>query len=251
MHVFDHPPFEYLPGESVILPAHETMVIDFPEADQQNPTQCIALALDSQYIQESLQYLNEQYHKAWDERHDWKLQFNRYHFTNETEITDIINRLIRICSSADLAKNIYADLNLKELLIRLLQSQHMMQVEAEAEHGDNASRLHYVLQYIHEHLTEKILVDLLSRKAYLSRNMFFRWFKEQCGLSPLEYINKERIKLAKQLLADQRSSITCVSQKCGFTDVNYFVRLFKKSEGITPGAYQACAQHMKQSIFIE
>jgi len=116
-----------------------------------------------------------------------------------------------------------------------------MQVEAEAEHGDNASRLHYVLHYIHEHLTEKILVDLLSRKAYLSRNMFFKWFKEQCGLSPLEYINKERIKLAKQLLADQRSSITCVSQKCGFTDVNYFVRLFRKSEGITPGAYKDCS----------
>lgn len=57
---------------------------------------------------------------------------------------------------------------------------------------------------------------------------------------PLEYINCERIKLAKQLLADSRNSITSVSHQCGLSDANYFVRLFKKSEGITPGIYQDC-----------
>jgi AraC-like DNA-binding protein len=81
-------------------------------------------------------------------------------------------------------------------------------------------------------------VDALSRKAYLSRNMFFKWFKEQFGVTPLDYINRERIKLAKQLLADKRNNVSSVSLQCGFTDVNYFVRLFKKSEGITPGLYQ-------------
>jgi AraC-like DNA-binding protein len=83
-------------------------------------------------------------------------------------------------------------------------------------------------------------MDHLSRKAYLSRNAFFKWFREQFGITPLEYINRERIKLAKQLLADPRQSVTSVSLQCGFSDVNYFVRLFKKAEGITPGSYQAC-----------
>jgi AraC-like DNA-binding protein len=83
-------------------------------------------------------------------------------------------------------------------------------------------------------------MDTLCRKAYLSRNNFFRWFREQFGVSPLEFINRERIKLAKQLLSTPGNTITSVSLQCGFSDVNYFVRLFKKSEGITPGAYQAC-----------
>jgi AraC-like DNA-binding protein len=96
------------------------------------------------------------------------------------------------------------------------------------------------MHFIHENLTDKILVNHLCRKAYLSRNHFFRWFKEQFGVTPVDYINQERIKLAKQLLADQQKSITGISSLCGFTDVNYFVRTFKKMEGITPGAYQAC-----------
>ncbi|HEY0608159.1 MAG TPA: helix-turn-helix transcriptional regulator, partial [Chitinophaga sp.] len=82
--------------------------------------------------------------------------------------------------------------------------------------------------------------DVLCRKAYLSRNVFFKWFKEQFGISPLEYINSSRIRLAKALLADEHNDIQSVSAQCGFSDVNYFIRVFKKLEGITPGTYQAC-----------
>lgn len=239
MHLFDAPAFDYMPGETVIVPANETMVIDFPEASVENPSQCIALAVDAAYVDDTLHYLNRYYNEE-EQPHDWQLRFNKYHFENDTEVTDIINKLIRVCSSGDKAKNIYADLSLKELLIRLVQSQHLQQVKIESEDKGNHTRLHYVLRYINEHLTDHISMDVLCRKAYLSRNVFFRWFRQQFGVTPLEYINRERIRLAKQLLADERNSITAVSQLCGFSDVNYFVRLFKKSEGITPGAYQGC-----------
>ncbi|WP_350340341.1 helix-turn-helix transcriptional regulator [Paraflavitalea speifideaquila] len=55
---------------------------------------------------------------------------------------------------------------------------------------------------------------------------------------PLEYITRERIRLACQLLADKKNTVTSVSLQCGFTDVNYFIRAFKKSEGITPKNWQ-------------
>lgn len=240
MHLYNKPSFDYLPGETVILPANETMVIDFPEAAFDTPTQCMALAVDQQYVATTLEYLNRFYNTETAEKTDWQLQFNQYHFANETEITDLINKLIRICSGNDRTKNIYADLNLKELLIRLIQSQHLEQVRVEAGTLQNKTRLHYILNYIHEHLAEGILVDELCRKAYMSRNIFFKWFKEQVGITPLEYINNERIKMAKQLLHNQRDSIAAVGFQCGFADANYFVRLFKKTEGITPGMYRGC-----------
>ena len=239
MHLFDKPAFDYLPGETVIVPSCETMIIDFPEADLDNPTQCIALAVDGKYVNETVSFLN-QYYNQKDEMHNWKLQFNQYHFDNNTEITSLINKLIRICSGTDTMKNAFADLNLKELLIRLIQSQHLQQVMVESSKDDTQSRLHYVLHYIHEHLTEKIAVDALSRKAYLSRNIFFKWFKEQFGITPLDYINLERIKMAKQLLSIPGNKIHTVSNQCGFSDVNYFIRVFRKTEGITPKAYQSC-----------
>ncbi len=240
MHLHDKPAFDYLPGETVIVPGNETMVIDFPEAAPESPTQCIALAVDAAYISNTLNYLDTYYNSDNNQRRQWKLQFNQYHFDNDTEVTSLINKLIRVCSGGEPGKNIYADLNLKELLIRLLQSQHLQQVFADAPDNSNQSRLHYLLHYIHENITDKILINTLCRKAYLNRNAFFKLFREQFGVTPLEYINNERIKMAKQLLANTRHNITEISRLCGFTDVNYFVRLFKKTEGITPGAWQGC-----------
>jgi AraC-like DNA-binding protein len=241
MHLFNEPAFDYLPGETVIVPANEAMVIDFPEAGPQNPTQCIALAIDAGYVRNTLDYMND-YYNAGEGSRDWSLQFNQYHFANNNEVSGLINKLIGICGSSDLAKDIYADLTLKELLIRLVQSQHLQQVAAESSRHNNHGKTHFILHYIHEHLTEKIAVDELSRKVYLSRNVFFKWFKEQFGITPLDYINNERIKLAKQLLADPGSSVSSVSMQCGFSDVNYFIRLFRKNEGITPKAYKDCLQ---------
>lgn len=238
MHLFDKPAFDYLPGETVIVPAQETMIIDFPEAAHENPTQCIALAVDAGYIHHTIDYLNS-YYNAADDQHTWKLQFNQYHFENDTEVSGLINKLIRVCSSGSQDKNIFADLNLKELLIRLIQSQHLQQVIRETgTSGSNQSRQQFVLKYINEHLTEKIAVDALSRKAYLSRNLFFKWFKDQFGITPLEYINRERVNMAKRMLSDPANSVNKVSAECGFSDANYFIRTFKKIEGITPKAYQ-------------
>ncbi|SFW34364.1 AraC-type DNA-binding protein [Chitinophaga sancti] len=239
MHLMDRPSFDYLPGETVIVPPNETMIIDFPEASLENPTQCIALAVDDAYLKDTIEYLHA-YYNIGEDRTNWQLTFNKYHFENDDDITALINKLINVCSSGDKAKNIYADLHLKELLIRLIQSQHLEQAHASLHSANNQSRMQYVLHYIQEHLTEKIAVDALSRKAYLSRNLFFKWFREQFGITPLEYINKERVKLAKQLLSQPLQNVNTVSKQCGFSDVNYFVRVFKQVEGITPKAYQSC-----------
>ncbi len=240
MHLQDRPEFEYLPGQSVLLPANETMVIDFPEAADTNPTQCIALAVDGSYLSDTLQYLNQYYNNDSEQTSSWELQFNQYHFDNDQEVSSLLNKLIRICSSGDGNKNIFADLSLKELMLRLLQSQNLHKTIAQTQQQTNHNRWQFVLHYIHENLTEKILVQELCRKAYMSRNAFFKLFKEKFGVTPVEYINKERIKLSKQLLSNAKNSITNVSLQCGFSDVNYFVRLFRKTEGITPGSYQAC-----------
>ena len=238
MHVDDLPDFEYLPGETVILPAHRSMHIDFPESTHRKPTQCIALTVSADYIQDTIQYLNDSYNSGNDDNHVWNIDYSQYHFSNDPEIAETINKVIRNCSSNNRAKNVYVDLSLKELLIRLVQSQYLKRVEMENNEQKNSSRQHFLLDYIQGHLSDKLEIDGLSRKAHMSRNEFFKWFKCQFGLSPLEYINRERIKLAKQLLGNHKTTVTEAAYQCGFTDVNYFVRFFKKSEGITPGTFK-------------
>jgi AraC-like DNA-binding protein len=57
-------------------------------------------------------------------------------------------------------------------------------------------------------------------------------------MSPIEFILNEKIKYAKKLLSNPNMHIAEVSYATGFEDANYFIRLFKKYEGVTPKQYQ-------------
>jgi transcriptional regulator GlxA family with amidase domain len=101
---------------------------------------------------------------------------------------------------------------------------------------DNA--LAYVLHYIRANIGEKIQVEQLSEKACMSRASFYRAFKREFNISPVEFILKEKIKKAKTLLTDSKTTISDVCYQLGFSDLNYFGRQFKKSEGISPSQYR-------------
>jgi two-component system response regulator YesN len=64
------------------------------------------------------------------------------------------------------------------------------------------------------------------------------FFKRESGLSFSEYLNKVRIEKAKELLKDPKFNITEVAFEVGYEDSQYFCRIFKKSEGISPRQYQ-------------
>jgi len=72
----------------------------------------------------------------------------------------------------------------------------------------------------------------------MSRANFFRKFKEEFGISPGEFILKERLKIARELLATPQYPVTQVCYMSGFQNLNYFIRAFKKETGITPKTYQ-------------
>jgi AraC-like DNA-binding protein len=240
MHLFDNPGFDYLPGETVLVPAHVTMKIDFPEASALNPTQCIALALDHVKIQSIVDRLNEQYPRSGKDQY-WSLSHNEYHFINNLDLAQSLNKLIRICSGNGLGKDILADLTLQELVVHIIQTQNLAVASGLQSGTSHDNPLAYVVSYIRTNIGEKIQVDDLSEKACMSRTSFYRAFKREFNLSPLDFILKEKIKKAKQLLSESKTSISEVCYQLGFSDLNYFGRQFKKLEGISPSQYRAMA----------
>ncbi len=234
MYLYQQPGFDFLPGETVILPEGVSFKVDFPEADDKHPVQCATLTLDWNMVHSTLDFLNQHYPKI-DEQFEWKLNFSRYHFYNNRELANSINSLISISMDDSMAKDALADLTLKSLLVRVIQTQHLA---AAKDALNNNGRLISVTQYIREHLTEKIGIEVLCRKACMSKSSFFRLFKETFGLSPVEYIIRERIQMAKNLLSDRTINITAACYQSGFNNLNYFARLFKRVEGITPKEFQ-------------
>ena len=236
MHLFDKKGFDYFPGQTVIVPPAVTMEIDFPEATNLNPTQCIALAIDQEQIQKTIVYLNEFFPKEGSNE-KWLLNYDEYHFYNNEEIAYLINKVIRICSERTKEKDVLADLTLKELLVRIMQTQNLKTISDDG-YNLNQNPLAFVLNYIKSNLNEKISINSLSDKACMSKATFYRLFKRELGISPNDFILTEKINKAKLLLAQPGAKVASISYELGFSDANYFIRAFKKNVGITPGAYQ-------------
>ncbi|GAA4797841.1 AraC family transcriptional regulator [Olivibacter ginsenosidimutans] len=235
MHLFNQPGFDYLPGETVIVPPNIQMLIDFPNASLAQPTQCTALAIDRQQITNTIDYLNENH--PLDGQKLWHLDFDNYHFINNVDLSASINKLIAIGTSNEIHKDVLADLTLKELLIRIMQTQHLTFLEKEDNLAING-RMEQVVHYIKNHLAERLHIEDLCKKIGMSKSVFFRIFKRELGISPVEFVIRERIRLAKKYLANPNSSIKEACFAAGFNSLNYFNRMFKKHEGITPGVYQ-------------
>jgi AraC-like DNA-binding protein len=237
MHLFGSEHFDYLPGESVIVPDNEEMIIDFPEADADNPTQCIALAVDAAMLKDTLNLLNEKYPKV-EKQDSWNIDISCFHLQNSLEITSAINRLVNISTENNAAKDVLVDFTLKELLIRLMQTQaRKMILDSYAGSATN-NRFANVVQYIKGHISEEITIDKLSNLCCMSKPNFFRVFKREFGISPVDFILHERIKIAKTMLKDQNASITEACYAVGFNNLSYFFKLFKRIEGKTPNEFR-------------
>ena len=236
MHLFEEPQFEYLPGETVIVPSNVEMKIDFPEATKENPTQCIALAIDNKIITDTLDFLNEKYPKE-GKSNLWKLDHENYFFYNNVELAGTINKLIKECMGDSITKDAIADLTLQELIIRIIQTQTAKRFEDE-KFIDSSSPISPSIDFIKKNIRESISLKDLSDKACMSTTSFYRYFKRELGMSPIEYILNEKIKHAKKLLSNPNIHVNEVSYASGFEDCNYFIRLFKKYEGVTPKQYQ-------------
>lgn len=242
MHLFGEPGFDYLPGESVIVPPHETMQIDFPEAQLSNPTQCIALAISAEHIQETLNLLNEKFPKV-EAHQQWKIEEAMFHLNNTQELGDTINRLMRISVQEHRKeKDLLAHLALRELMIRLMQTQARQLLELNYVRMGSSHRFAHLIQYIKTNIREKIDLNRLHEKVCMSRASFFRKFKEEFGIAPGDYILQERLRLAKEHLRSMRHNITEVCYLSGFQNLHYFIRAFKKETGMTPKTYQGICQ---------
>ena len=88
-----------------------------------------------------------------------------------------------------------------------------------------------------DHVTDRDFdLNRVAESSAYSPNHFRKLFREQSGCSPLQYYQKLKIQLAKQLLLQNKSimSVQEIAARCGFEDPYYFSRVFKKVEGVSP-----------------
>lgn len=92
--------------------------------------------------------------------------------------------------------------------------------------------------YIQEHIQEEILVQELSDYLDMSRSKLYELTAKYLGMGLAQYILLQRMELAKKYLSETNLSIATIASDVGFSDYNYFCKVFRKKTGLTPKQYR-------------
>jgi YesN/AraC family two-component response regulator len=102
-----------------------------------------------------------------------------------------------------------------------------------------------VTSYIHEHLTEDVTVSRIANDLYLSRSYLSTKFKQESGMTLNSFIQKLKIKKAREYLRNTDRSILEISTYLGFSSQGYFQNVFKNVTGSTPKEYRESNFHIQ------
>lgn len=95
-----------------------------------------------------------------------------------------------------------------------------------------------VTEYIRKNINEIINIENLAKELNMSKFYFLREFKEYVGITPYQYIINMKIEYSKQLLKDEKESITQIALSLGFNDSSHFSKTFKAHEGVSPKVFR-------------
>lgn len=132
-----------------------------------------------------------------------------------------------------------AVLGLLQYFLIFISQCYSSQVHPERTENTYLINLGRALAFIENNYTEQLKIETIADNAHMSTRHLFRNFKKVIGSTPNDYICTLRLQKASQLLHDRSKTITDIAYDCGFSDSNYFSRVFKKYFGATPREYRS------------
>lgn len=99
-------------------------------------------------------------------------------------------------------------------------------------------RVERALQYLREHLSQPVSLAEVAQLVNLSPSHLSRLFRAQTGETPGQFIERERMSRARQLLTFTSRSISAISADVGFESPFYFTLRFRKHMGVSPREYR-------------
>jgi len=93
-------------------------------------------------------------------------------------------------------------------------------------------------RFVYENIEEEITLNSISKHLNISKNYFSTLYKQETGENFIDFIIKEKINKAKEMLVEENLKIYEVAEKLGYLDKSHFSKVFKKVVGVTPQDYK-------------
>lgn len=101
-----------------------------------------------------------------------------------------------------------------------------------------AEQIKSALRMIRRDYASPLTLEALASQAGMRGESFCRSFRQVTGRSPIDYVNYYRVECAAELLCATPQSVTEIALSCGFNDLTYFSRVFRRHKGVSPRAYR-------------
>jgi len=125
---------------------------------------------------------------------------------------------------------------IRKILLTLIRND-TRQVLPFKDHAD-IIRLKPVLDYVNKNISGKTVVKEASQIANISYHHFVKYFKKVIGMSFVEYVNYNKVKMAERLLLTQDLSIEEIGERIGMTNMGHFYKIFRKFNQCSPKEFR-------------
>lgn len=151
------------------------------------------------------------------------------------EIAEEIDRIDRLCDTRPAGYQLAVKGHL------YLMFHHLYEQCSASERKTSRKQLEKlktILAYVEAHYAEPISIEDIAGECFYSKSYFMKFFKESMGMGFITYLNDYRLEIAARMLHAADENILEIAAACGFENLSYFNRSFKKKYGVTPGRYR-------------
>ncbi|WP_369693694.1 helix-turn-helix domain-containing protein [Lentibacillus sp. CBA3610] len=160
-------------------------------------------------------------------------------YTYQGERNDILFYLNKLLEEVQQSNDDYEVIcqNIIEILIVKLWRERKITIEKTKPKELNKTTA-FVKHYLNQNFRNDITLDMLATAGHINKYYLAHTFKKDMGISPIEYLNRIRIKEAKTLLETTDYSIADIAEINGFSSLSFFSQAFKRETSFAPSAYR-------------
>ena len=134
------------------------------------------------------------------------------------------------------------------LSLLLMELSTEVLITQQIEKNDIPMQILTIIEWIRIHYEQPLTVAGIAERFNYHPTYLTGLFKKYTGYPLMTYINRVRITISKNLLTDQAYKVSTIARLCGFTDEKYFMKLFKRYEGMTPSQYRNTFHQKKMNL---
>ena len=158
---------------------------------------------------------------------------------NNNSIMQISNTLKRMEDQLSIQPDNYWPCRSKAYLIEILfHLCHSSNKESSETIDTEKYTIDKIIYYIQHHISESILISTLTKEFNINRTTLNEKFIKYLKMSPIKYINYQRIELSKMILANTAVPITEICLNVGINSPSHFSKIFKQATGLSPSQYR-------------